>query len=83
MLAVGVKLTLVLDLDHTLVECCLHDDSLNIAGVPDLTTFRLEIKRGGVTLLEQYLLKIRPGASTFLVDMCKKWDLYIYTKGRC
>jgi hypothetical protein len=77
----GARSALVLDLDHTLVECCLHDASLGLADVSDLTSFGLEIKRGAVTLMEQYLLKIRPGAPRFLARLCQDWAVTIYTKG--
>jgi len=68
------RLSLVLDLDHTLVHCTDDARAPQLAkGAANLSTFEL----GGKTLV----LKMRPGLATFLREMHEMYDMYVYTAG--
>ncbi|TDH73198.1 uncharacterized protein CCR75_003073 [Bremia lactucae] len=61
------KLSLVLDLDHTLLHAVREND---IVG---------EIMQLG--LAQQHVVKLRPGLSLFLMTLSEFYDLFIYTHG--
>ncbi|KAF0701091.1 Aste57867_8388 [Aphanomyces stellatus] len=71
------KLTLALDLDHTLLHAVrLEDVTDNIDNYgDDIIHFQIP----GIPT--PHVLKLRPGLKTFLEDLCSQYELWIYTHG--
>ncbi|KAG7385700.1 RNA polymerase II [Phytophthora pseudosyringae] len=70
------KLSLVLDLDHTLLHAVRVDDVVGeIAKSDDIYFFFIP------GLAQQHVVKLRPGLTEFLTDLSALYDLFIYTHG--
>ncbi|RHY94430.1 hypothetical protein DYB35_002666 [Aphanomyces astaci] len=70
------KLTLVLDLDHTLLHAVRLEDVVDpIESYVDILHFEIP----GIPT--PHVLKLRPGLATFLSDLAAMYELCIYTHG--
>ncbi|CAI5709107.1 unnamed protein product [Hyaloperonospora brassicae] len=70
------KLSLVLDLDHTLLHAVRVDDvEGKIATSDDIHFFFIS------GLDQQHVVKLRPGLTDFLTELSALYDLFIYTHG--
>uniref|UniRef100_A0AAV1UI70 RNA polymerase II subunit A C-terminal domain phosphatase n=1 Tax=Peronospora matthiolae TaxID=2874970 RepID=A0AAV1UI70_9STRA len=70
------KLSLVLDLDHTLLHAVRVDDvEGKIATTDDIHFFFIS------GLDQQHVVKLRPGLTEFLTELSALYDLFIYTHG--
>ncbi|CAH0473310.1 unnamed protein product [Peronospora belbahrii] len=70
------KLSLVLDLDHTLLHAVRVDDVVgDIAKTDNLHFFFIP------GLVQQHVVKLRPGLTEFLTELSALYDLFIYTHG--
>ncbi|KAF0734974.1 hypothetical protein Ae201684_008447 [Aphanomyces euteiches] len=72
----NAKLTLVLDLDHTLLHAVRHEDLIDpVENYKDIIHFEIP----GIPT--PHVLKLRPGLSTFLNELSSKYEMWIYTHG--
>ncbi|KAL3666784.1 hypothetical protein V7S43_008404 [Phytophthora oleae] len=70
------KLSLVLDLDHTLLHAVRVDDVVGeITKSDDIYFFFIP------GLAQQHVVKLRPGLTEFLTELSALYDLFIYTHG--
>ncbi|KAE9358322.1 hypothetical protein PR003_g1323 [Phytophthora rubi] len=70
------KLSLVLDLDHTLLHAVRADDVIGeITKSDDIYFFFIP------GLAQQHVVKLRPGLTEFLTELSALYDLFIYTHG--
>ncbi|RLN56824.1 hypothetical protein BBJ29_003173 [Phytophthora kernoviae] len=70
------KLSLVLDLDHTLLHAVRVDDVVSeINKTDDIYFFFIP------GLAQQHVVKLRPGLTEFLLELSVLYDLFIYTHG--
>ncbi|KAG7397355.1 RNA polymerase II [Phytophthora boehmeriae] len=70
------KLSLVLDLDHTLLHAVRVDDVVDeIKKTDDIYFFFIP------GLSQQHVVKLRPGLTDFLSELSVLYDLFIYTHG--
>ncbi|ETP36332.1 hypothetical protein F442_15704 [Phytophthora nicotianae P10297] len=70
------KLSLVLDLDHTLLHAVRVDDVVGeIKQTDDIHFFFIP------GLAQQHVVKLRPGLTEFLTELSALYDLFIYTHG--
>ncbi|CEG48676.1 TFIIF-interacting CTD phosphatases, including NLI-interacting factor [Plasmopara halstedii] len=70
------KLSLVLDLDHTLLHAVRVDDvTEKIIQSDDIYFFFIP------GLAQQHVVKLRPGLADFLTNLSALYDLFIYTHG--
>ncbi|KAL4124733.1 hypothetical protein PRIC2_008327 [Phytophthora ramorum] len=70
------KLSLVLDLDHTLLHAVRVDDVVGeITKADDIYFFFIP------GLAQQHVVKLRPGLNDFLTELSALYDLFIYTHG--
>jgi RNA polymerase II subunit A-like phosphatase len=76
------KLTLVVDLDQTVIQCCIEEtvgewkndpSNPNYEALKDVATFRLP--RDDKT----YYVKPRPGLKEFLAEVSKLYEMHVYT----
>lgn len=84
------KLSLVVDLDQTIIHACIDPTvgdwqrdpkSPNYEAVKDVKAFQLD--DGAPRILDQhwYYVKMRPGLRTFLEKVAQMYELHIYTMG--
>jgi RNA polymerase II subunit A-like phosphatase len=80
------KLSLVVDLDQTIIHACVDPtidkwkndpSSPNHAVVQDIRSFWLDDATGGQT----YYIKMRPGLEEFLEEMSTMYEMHVYTMG--
>ncbi|KAK0385516.1 hypothetical protein NLU13_6696 [Sarocladium strictum] len=80
------KLSLVVDLDQTIIHACVDPtiekwkndpSSPNHAVVQDICSFWLDDATGGQT----YYIKLRPGLQDFLEEMSTMYEMHVYTMG--
>jgi RNA polymerase II subunit A-like phosphatase len=85
------KLSLVVDLDQTIIHACIEPTvgewqrdptSPNYDAVKDVKSFQLanEANRGQISEC-WYYIKMRPGLSTFLTKISELYELHVYTMG--
>lgn len=76
------KLTLVVDLDQTVIQCCVEEtvgewkndpSNPNYEALKDVASFRLPHDS------KTYYLKFRPGLKEFLEEMSKIYEMHVYT----
>lgn len=76
------KLTLVVDLDQTVIQCCVEEtvgewkndpSNPNYDALKDVASFRLPHDS------KTYYLKFRPGLKAFLEEMSKLYEMHVYT----
>jgi RNA polymerase II subunit A-like phosphatase len=86
------KLSLVVDLDQTIIHACIEPtvgewmadpSNPNYAAVKDVAKFQLndEGPRGPVTSSCWYYIKMRPGLREFLEKVAELYELHVYTMG--
>lgn len=84
------KLSLVVDLDQTIIQACVEptigewrDDptSPNHQAVKDVRSFQLEDGPRGLASGCWYYVKLRPGLTEFLNNMSDKYEMHVYTMG--
>ncbi|KAH6677881.1 RNA polymerase II subunit A C-terminal domain phosphatase [Plectosphaerella plurivora] len=86
------KLSLVVDLDQTIIHACIEPtvgewmadpSNPNYAAVKDVAKFQLndEGPRGPVTSTCWYYIKMRPGLREFLEKVAEIYELHVYTMG--
>lgn len=80
------KLSLVVDLDQTIIHACVDPTidkwkkdptSPNHAVVQNIRSFWLDDATGGQT----YYIKLRPGLEEFLEEMSTMYEMHVYTMG--
>lgn len=80
------KLSLVVDLDQTIIHACVDPtvekwmsdpSSPNHAVVQDIKSFWLDDAGGGQT----YYIKLRPGLEEFLATVAEQYEMHVYTMG--
>ena len=80
------KLSLVVDLDQTIIHACVDNTvgewqrdptNPNHKSVNDIKSFQLQEDANGFT----YYIKQRPGLSEFLEEISKIYELHVYTMG--
>lgn len=76
------KLTLVVDLDQTVIQCCVEEtvgewksdpSNPNFEALKNVASFRLPHDS------KTYYLKFRPGLTDFLEEMSKYYEMHVYT----
>lgn len=84
------KLSLVVDLDQTIIHACIEptvgewqDDptSPNYEAVKDVKKFQLEDGPRGLASGCWYFIKMRPGLKEFLAKIAEIYELHVYTMG--
>jgi hypothetical protein len=83
------KLSLVLDLDHTLVHATADPRAGQFYEKDDVRTLRLPTMEGmhqtaapsGAPMFMQHHVKLRPHINTFLQSVTKDYELTVYTAG--
>lgn len=86
------KLSLVVDLDQTIIHACIEPTvgewmndptNPNYDAVKDVRKFQLndEGPRGPVTSTCWYYIKMRPGLKEFLEKVAELYELHVYTMG--
>ncbi|KAH8175203.1 NLI interacting factor-like phosphatase domain-containing protein [Sarocladium implicatum] len=80
------KLSLVVDLDQTIIHACVDPtiekwqkdpSSPNHSVVQDIRSFWLDDATGGQT----YYIKLRPGLQEFLEEVSQMYEMHVYTMG--
>lgn len=85
------KLSLVVDLDQTIIHACIDPTvgewqrdptNPNYEAVKDVQSFQLndDGPRGGASGCSYYI-KMRPGLRTFLENISRRYELHVYTMG--
>ncbi|KAI2627599.1 hypothetical protein GGR54DRAFT_422529 [Hypoxylon sp. NC1633] len=86
----GRKLSLVVDLDQTIIHACIDPtvgewqrdpSNPNYEAVRDVYSFQLDDGPRGVASGCWYYIKLRPGLDEFLERMSKLFELHVYTMG--
>ncbi|KAK8044086.1 FCP1-like phosphatase [Apiospora rasikravindrae] len=84
------KLSLVVDLDQTIIHACIDPTvgewqrdptNPNHGAVKDVRTFQLDDGPRGVTSGCWYYIKLRPGLVGFLERMSEYFEMHVYTMG--
>ncbi|CAL4967426.1 unnamed protein product [Urochloa decumbens] len=75
------KLTLILDLDHTLLNSTGLDDFSPMETCNGFTPSTRDDPRMGLFRLEHYATKLRPFARGFLEQASAMFEMYVYTLG--
>lgn len=84
------KLSLVVDLDQTIIHACIDPTvgewqrdptNPNHGAVKDVRTFQLDDGPRGVTCGCWYYIKLRPGLVGFLERMSEYFEMHVYTMG--
>lgn len=84
------KLSLVVDLDQTIIHACIDPtvgewqrdpSNPNYEAVKDVRSFQLDDGPRGATSGCWYYIKMRPGLAEFLEKISKLFELHVYTMG--
>ncbi|KAM7196251.1 carboxy-terminal domain phosphatase [Naviculisporaceae sp. PSN 640] len=84
------KLSLVVDLDQTIIHACIDPTvgewqrdptNPNYESVKDVKTFQLEDGPRGLARGCWYYIKMRPGLEAFLQKISTMYELHVYTMG--
>lgn len=84
------KLSLVVDLDQTIIHACIEPTigewqadptSPNHEAVKEVAKFQLDDGPRGLTNGCWYYIKMRPGLREFLAHVAEKYELHVYTMG--
>ncbi|KJZ73454.1 hypothetical protein HIM_07248 [Hirsutella minnesotensis 3608] len=84
------KLSLVVDLDQTIIHACIEPtigdwqkdpSNPNYEAVRDVQSFQLDDGLRGVANRCTYYIKLRPGLKDFLEEVSKMYELHVYTMG--
>ncbi|KUJ14794.1 uncharacterized protein LY89DRAFT_686441 [Mollisia scopiformis] len=84
------KLSLVVDLDQTIIHACIEPTvgewqndptSPNYEAVKDVKAFQLDDGPRGLASGCWYYIKMRPGLSEFLAKIAEMYELHVYTMG--
>jgi RNA polymerase II subunit A C-terminal domain phosphatase len=84
------KLSLVVDLDQTIIHACIEPTvgewqrdpkSPNYEAVKDVKAFQLDDGPKGLTSGCWYYIKMRPGLKEFLAHIAEFYELHVYTMG--
>jgi RNA polymerase II subunit A-like phosphatase len=84
------KLSLVVDLDQTIIHACIEPtvgewqrdpSSPNYEAVKDVKSFQLEDGPRGLASGCWYYIKMRPGLKEFLAKISEMYELHVYTMG--
>ncbi|KAG0647131.1 CTD phosphatase fcp1 [Hyphodiscus hymeniophilus] len=84
------KLSLVVDLDQTIIHACIEPTvgewqrdptSPNYESVKDVKAFQLNDEPRGLASSCWYYIKMRPGLKEFLAAVSEKYELHVYTMG--
>jgi RNA polymerase II subunit A-like phosphatase len=84
------KLSLVVDLDQTIIHACIDPtvgewqqdpNNPNYESVKDVGSFQLEDGPRGLTKGCWYYIKMRPGLTAFLQHISEMYELHVYTMG--
>ncbi|KAI0018901.1 hypothetical protein F4780DRAFT_749190 [Xylariomycetidae sp. FL0641] len=84
------KLSLVVDLDQTIIHACIEPtigewqrdpSNPNYEAVKDVRSFQLDDGPRGLTSGCWYYIKMRPGLSEFLEKIAELFELHVYTMG--
>lgn len=84
------KLSLVVDLDQTIIHACIEPTvgewqndptSPNYEAVKDVKAFQLDDGPRGLASGCWYYIKMRPGLTEFLAKVAEMYELHVYTMG--
>ncbi|ORY58902.1 uncharacterized protein BCR38DRAFT_311501, partial [Pseudomassariella vexata] len=84
------KLSLVVDLDQTIIHACIEPtvgewqtdpSNPNYEAVKDVRSFQLDDGPRGLTSGCWYYIKLRPGLASFLQRMSELFEMHVYTMG--
>jgi RNA polymerase II subunit A-like phosphatase len=84
------KLSLVVDLDQTIIHACIEPtvgewqrdpNSPNYEAVKDVRSFQLKDDVRGLGSGYWYYIKMRPGLAEFLEKVSEMYELHVYTMG--
>ena len=84
------KLSLVVDLDQTIIHACIEPtvgewqsdpSSPNYDAVKEVRSFQLEDGPRGLASGCWYYIKMRPGLKEFLAKIAEMYELHVYTMG--
>jgi RNA polymerase II subunit A-like phosphatase len=84
------KLSLVVDLDQTIIHACIEPtvgewqrdpSNPNHNAVKDVQSFQLDDGPRGLASGCTYYIKLRPGLRDFLEEVSKMYELHVYTMG--
>ncbi|OAA73717.1 FCP1-like phosphatase, phosphatase domain protein [Cordyceps fumosorosea ARSEF 2679] len=84
------KLSLVVDLDQTIIHACIEPtvgewqrdpSNPNHSAVKNIRSFQLDDGPRGLASGCTYYIKLRPGLKEFLQEIAKMYELHVYTMG--